>query len=290
MTSPGSASPASALPSILACAGGTIRWGVCLRAVPDGAVVAAAGETDVLPIASVGKVLLLVAVADALESGALDGGEVLERTPADAVADSGVWQHLVVDSLRVVDLAALVGAVSDNLATNVLLRRIGLGTVADLGVGLRLTATHLHDRVRDERGPGDPPTLATGTAAELSALVSDLAAGRAVDAAVSRRVLGWLAANADLSMVAGAFGLDPLAHVAPDRRLVLRNKTGTDAGVRADVGVVTGPGGGVAYAALATFDDDGGEGSDRDRVLEAMAGIGRIVRGLVSAPPSARHP
>ena len=40
--------------------------------------------------------------------------------------DSGIWQHLQAPSLPVADLATLVGATSDNLATNVLLRQVGL--------------------------------------------------------------------------------------------------------------------------------------------------------------------
>ena len=62
--------------------------------------------------------------------------------------------------------------------------------------------------------------------------------GDAVSTSVSSQVLGWLATGVDLSMVGAAFGLDPLAHAVPDRGISLHNKTGTDAGVRADVGLV----------------------------------------------------
>ena len=54
-------------------------------------------------------------------------------------------------------------------------------------------------------------------------------------------MLGWLSLNADLSMVASAFGLDPLAHRSADHGLLLVNKTGTDGGVRSEVGVLRGP-------------------------------------------------
>ncbi len=62
--------------------------------------------------------------------------------------------------------------------------------------------------------------------------------GDIVSPEVSARVLRWVAANADLSMVAAAFGLDPLAHAEPDRGITLINKTGTISTVRADVGIV----------------------------------------------------
>jgi beta-lactamase class A len=43
-------------------------------------------------------------------------------------------------------------------------------------------------------------------------LFSALARGEVVDNLTSSRVLGWLSLNADLSLVASAFGLDPLSH------------------------------------------------------------------------------
>ena len=53
----------------------------------------------------------------------------------------------------------------------------------------------------------------------------------------------------DLSIVASAFDLDPLSHDGT----TLRNKTGTDDGVRVDVSIVTGPVGTLSYAVLADW-------------------------------------
>ena len=50
--------------------------------------------------------------------------------------------------------------------------------------------------------------------------------------------VGWLGLGCDLSMVASAFNLDPLARTTMTRGFTLVNKTGTAAGVRADVGFV----------------------------------------------------
>jgi len=236
--------------------------------------VLAAVEPDVVrPTASVGKVLLLIAIAQSLANGRLDPDRSIPRLEADAVADSGLWQHLQQSSLSVVDLAVLVGAVSDNLATNVLLRLVGVsaaGAVADM---LDLKVTRLHDRVRDVRGPQDPPTLSTGSAVELAGLFGRLHRAEVVGSAVGTRVLDWLNLDTDTSMVAGAFGLDPLAHAAADRGRWLAHKTGTDVGVRADVGLLRGPLRSVAYAVLAEFDD-----GRRDEVLAEMRDWGlRIV-------------
>ena len=229
-----------------------------------------------LPTASVGKVLLLVAAAAAIEAGTLTPGTPLPRVPEDAVADSGLWQHLTADELSVHDLATLVGTVSDNYATNVLLRAVGLEAVTEVTEALGLKATRLHDRVRDHRTPQDPPTLSEGSAAELAALMADLGDGAVLSPAVSTRVLGWLAAGADLSMVAAPLNLDPLAHAEGDRGMHLWHKTGTDEGTRADVGLLRAGDRGLAYAVLARWDPHGPD--RRDEVLAAMHAVGAALR------------
>src|SRR5690606_36265453 len=135
---------------------------------------------------------------------------------------------------------------------------------------LGLRAVRLHDRVRDQRTADDPPHLSTGSASELAGLVRRLWRDEADDprASVGGRVLGWLRPGTALSMVAAAFGLDPLAHTGPDRGVRLCNKTGTDRGVRADVGIVDGPRGRVAYAVLVHWTEAAtGHDRSRDRVL-----------------------
>ncbi len=76
-----------------------------------------------------------------------------------------------------------------------------------------------------------------------------LALGEVVDEAVSNRVLGWLSLASDLSLVAGSFGLDPLAHRALDHGLQAVVVTGSSTGgVRAEAGILRGPGSSVSYA------------------------------------------
>lgn len=239
-----------------------VRWSV---SVP-GLATYEPGRT--LRTASVGKLLLLVETARRIEEGELDPGEVLGKDPGLAVADSGLWQHLAVDALPISDLAVLIAAVSDNYATNVLLNRIGQASVAVLAAGLGLHDTALHDRVRTKRGPQDPPTLSTGNAGELAGLMARIARRELLSAAVSDRMDAWLATSVDLSMVASGFDEDPLAHTAS-----LRNKTGTDDGIRADVGYV----GLQAYAVLAEFDP-----AETGRVMRAMRTIGAALAHQIS--------
>lgn len=226
----------------------------------------------VLPTASIGKVLLLIEVAARMTTRDFTGFGILDKTPPDAVGGAGLWQHLQAPALPVSDLAALVGATGDNLATNVLLRQVGLDAVRARTESLGLARTALLDLVRDDRGPDDAPQLSVGSTAELAWLFSALYHSQIVDNATSQRVLGWLSLHSDLSMVASAFSLDPLSHRSIDHGIQLVNMTGTDAGVRSEVGILRGARAGVAYAVTVQFADSGLQ--DRLRVLDAMRTIG----------------
>jgi beta-lactamase class A len=228
-----------------------------------------------LPTASVGKVLLLIETAARITARDFAGYGILDKTPGDNVADSGVWRHLQAPALPVADLATLIGATSDNLATNVLLRMIGLDAVRSRAETLGLSRTALLDLVRNRRGPDDAPQLSIGSTAELASLFGALSRGDVVDPVTSQRVLGWLSLNTDLSMVASAFGLDPLAHREVDHGIQMVNKTGSDVGIRAEAGVVRSPRAGVAYAVTVQFQDT--DLLTRLRVLGAMRTIGRDI-------------
>jgi beta-lactamase class A len=234
----------------------------------------------VLPTASVGKVLLLIEVSARLTRRAGDALGILEKAPVANVGDSGILRYLRAPALPIADLATLVGATSDNLATNMLIGEVGLDAVRRRGESLGLHRTALLDIVRDSRGPDDAPQLSIGSTAELAWLMGALARGEIVDAETSRRVMGWLSLGSDLSMVASSFGLDPLAHASSDHGILLINKTGTDAGVRSEVGALRGPSGAVSYAVSIQFDDTSLDA--RLRVLEAMRTIGADILDLVA--------
>ena len=263
-----------------------VRWSVCVR---DGVnTLAAREESAVVSTASIGKLILLVELARRAELDPAFLRRRLDRASVRPVADSGVWQHLHVDTLDVHDLATLVASASDNLATNVLLAHVGIESVAECGQLLGLRSTALLDIVRNERDDTTPPALSQGCARELADLMARMAAGRLLSADVSRRMNDWLSLNPDLSMVASAFGLDPLAHRVADaspRGAHLVNKTGTNDGVRADVGHVTGPNGAIAYAALANFAPC--DPALLDAALTAMRQIGRLLQSQVTTvvPP-----
>lgn len=237
-----------------------------------GNVLCAIDDRIALPTASVGKILLLIEVSARLTAREFSGYGILDKASREPVRDSGIWQHLQAPSLPVADLAALVGSTSDNMATNVLLHQVGLEAVRTRTESLGLARTALLDLVREARGPDDAPQLSIGSTAELSWLFGALYRGQVVDQVTSQRVMGWLSLNTDLSMVASAFGLDPLAHGTMDHGIQLVNKTGTDAGVRSEAGILKGPRTAVSYAVTVQFHDD--SLARRLRTLDAMRTVG----------------
>ncbi|HEY3869342.1 MAG TPA: serine hydrolase [Actinocrinis sp.] len=237
---------------------------------------------EVLPLASVGKLLLLAEVARQAAGGALDPDEPVEVRPEDRCAGSGLLVDLAPQRWTVADLALLAASVSDNTATNALLRRIGLDRVNQGANELGLRETRLLDRIREPRLPQHAPTFAVGTARELAAL-AELIAGPEPWA---RTVLGWLAASTDRAMVAAGIPHDPERRDVPEPAapgrparaagLWVANKTGTDAGIRADVGVVRGVRQ-VCYAVLGS----GPPGGEFD-LLRAMRAVGVLVSRFAS--------
>ena len=215
-----------------------------------------AGDDHVtMPVAGLGVVPLLIEVAAAFESGALDPLEIVERTSVEAVESSGLWRHLRAPALPLEDLAVLAATAGDPIAVNILLEKVGHDRVRERIEGLGLRRTALLDRFRDRRGPDDAPQVAVGSARELAGLFSALVNSQVVDAAVSAQVSEWLSLNQDPSLVAASTGLDPFAHEHDAHGLLFVNKTGRDRGVRAEAGVLAGPRAGVAYSMIVCFDD-----------------------------------
>ncbi|GAB3896297.1 hypothetical protein GCM10027612_50480 [Microbispora bryophytorum subsp. camponoti] len=82
-------------------------------------------EDVVLPLASTGKVLLLAALAQDVAAGVVDPDERVTLRDEDYAGGSGLLTGLSARDWTAGDLALLTAAVSDNTATNALLRRSG---------------------------------------------------------------------------------------------------------------------------------------------------------------------
>ncbi|PZU39971.1 MAG: serine hydrolase [Microbacterium sp.] len=222
----------------------------------DRGTVAMAGDDHIThPVGGLGAVPLLIEVAAGFDAGTLDPLEIVERSRVEEVGGPGIWRHLKAPALPLADLAVLVAASGDALASNLLLDRVGIDAVHARIDSLGLERVALLDRLRDARGPDDAPHFALGSARELAQVFAALVNTTLVNASVSAQVAEWLSLNHDLSLAASATGLDPFAHDDDDHGLLFINKTGRDAGVRAEAGVLAGPRAGLAYALIVCFDD-----------------------------------
>ncbi|MHC2998417.1 beta-lactamase [Microbacterium sp. HJ5] len=220
-----------------------------------GGSVLAGDDFVTLPVAGLGVVPLLIEVAAAFEAGTLDQFEIIDRGNVQPVAVGGVWQHLKAPALPLSDLAVLTASTGDALAANALLARVGIPAVRARIEKLGLAQSALLDRFRDERGPDDAPHFALGSSRELAEVFAALVNSQVVSAGVSAQVAEWLSLNHDLSLVASATGLDPFSHENDEHGLLFINKTGRDAGIRVEAGVLAGPRAGVSYALIVCFDD-----------------------------------
>lgn len=229
----------------------------------------------VLSTASIAKIFLLHAALRMRESGELRLDERLTRTAAERVHESGLWYLLDQPDLTIHDIGMLIGAFSDNYATNVLISRVGLDRVAEEITALGYTDSALHDFLRWPRPAGAPARLSSGTAGELSDYMARLSRDELFDSSTSEIMRRWLGAGADTSMVASYFEPDPLAHYYYTRGEWIVNKTGTDDTVRADTGIAFTRERRVAYAVFANWE------AGTDRVLEVMP-LMRAAGGLIS--------
>lgn len=238
---------------VLAASGAKIS--VRITDLDRGHSVLAGDDFVTLPVGGLGVVPLLIEVAAGFEAGTLDPLEIIDRAHVEPVAVGGVWQHLKAPALPLSDLAVLTAATGDALAANALLSRVGLPAVRARIEQLGLTRSAMLDRFRDERGPDDAPHYALGSARELAELFAALVNSQVVSPGVSAQVAEWLSLNHDLSLVASATGLDPFSHENDEHGLLFINKTGRDAGIRVEAGVLAGPRAGVSYALIVCFDD-----------------------------------
>jgi beta-lactamase class A len=258
------------------------EWSIALRRGDDPTAFVRHNPGQLLRTASVAKVFVLLELADRLASRALDGERLIDRRRSSAVGDSGIWQAMRVDALPLRDLGVLVGAVSDNWATNALIDVCGLDRIRAMAAAVAPGGSTLHDYVRDDRSGDVPGTLSHGCADDWATIMQRLHYAIGIDAAVGRTVLAWLARDTDLSMVAAALDLDPLAHDTEDLGLRLWHKTGTDPGVRADVGVVRSRAAVVSYAVVCNWPPEDVRPQTRRAVHSTMRRIGEEIRSVVS--------
>jgi beta-lactamase class A len=197
-------------------------------------------EHRALPSASLIKLPILAAFWEAVEAGRLDpAGRV--SVPAEAhVEGTGVLKALA-PGLQPTwsDLATLMITVSDNVATNLVIDRLGMDEIQAWIDKAGLAETRIERRMMDRAAMSAGRGNCT-SAADMEALLSAIVAGTCVSTEASRQIRRALEAQQIQDRLARRLSEGVRA----------ANKTGNFADVMHDAGVVTWPGGTLVVAVL----------------------------------------
>lgn len=239
------------------------RVGLCVAGLegPLAGVRFGLREDEAFPSASLIKVLILGELLRQADAGRLSLGEQLLVDEDDLVEDSemlGARRLPAGVSLR--RLAEGMITVSDNTATNLLVRRVGMGGINALARGLGLRRTFLRREMMDlaARARGEENTT---SASDMVALMREIRAGSALTRSSREFALGLLLGQRLASKI-------PVAH-PPGARYA--HKTGELDGVENDAGIFVLPGRSFALAVLV-------EG-DLGRAVEPLSEALRVICG-----------
>jgi beta-lactamase class A len=190
--------------------------------------------------ASVVKIPLMVEVYRRVEQGALALDEPHRLTDADRAAGSGVLLHLHTGlAPSVEDLVYLTMSISDNSATNLLIRRVGMAAVNETIRSLGMTDSTLGREMRGQPAQSDE--------VENWATPEDYA--QAIRVLLDGRAAGPAGTAAMVTMLERQQNGRRIGRYVPEAPGVRwGSKTGGLKGVTNDVGFVIGPGGRLILA------------------------------------------
>ena len=197
-------------------------------------------EHRALPAASLIKLPILAAFWESVEAGRLDPAERVSVSAQARVEGTGVLKALAPGLQQTwSDLATLMITVSDNVATNLVIDRLGMDAIQAWIDKAGLAETRLEPRMMDRTAMRAGQSNWT-SAADMETLLSAVAAGTCVSSEASREMRRALEAQQIQDRL--------------PRRLAegvrVANKTGNFADVIHDAGIVTWPGGMLAVAVL----------------------------------------
>ena len=197
-------------------------------------------ERVVLPSASLIKLPILAAFWEAAEAGRLDPAERTHVPAGTSVEGTGVLKALA-PGLQPTwsDLATLMITVSDNVATNLIVNRLGMDAIQAWIDKAGLADTRLERRMMDRAAMNAGRGNWT-SAADMETLLSAMAAA----ACVSREASGTMRRALEAQQIQ-----DRLPRRLGDGVRVA-SKTGNFTDVIHDAGIVTWPGGTLVIAVL----------------------------------------
>lgn len=195
------------------------------------------------PTASTIKAAIVAEVHAQAVEGRLSLDEAVTIEEGDQVGGSGVLAHLRPGhTLTLTELATLTMKVSDNTASNLLLRRVGGPGAVNRRMQEEwgMPGTTIHRPIKFHLDPSDPPHTATGTPEDMMRFMDAVAQGELHSPAVSDAVAALLETPDDTAMLPRYLEYNPYA----DDLGVLRplftvlHKPGAVSGVRNDAGVI----------------------------------------------------
>jgi beta-lactamase class A len=192
---------------------------------------------EAFPPASTIKLFVLREVFRQIESGLASSQEELVLRRRDLVPGTGVLKDLAPGlRLRLEDAATLMVTVSDNVATNLLIERLGTAGINRATREAGFAGTELSGKLYNAGR-----RRSTTTAADLGRLMLDVARGRAVSRAASTTMLDILRRTQSRDIVGRYLPPEPALGPRAGRRTTIASKGGALRGVRHDVAYVDGP-------------------------------------------------
>ncbi|HWI60256.1 MAG TPA: serine hydrolase [Symbiobacteriaceae bacterium] len=239
--------------------------GVAAKNLTTGEEIGLRADENFHPASTI-KLPVLVAVYEAIEAGTLTPNETLELDPELCMPDGGVMDGFTPGyRYPVRDLAHLMITISDNTATNLLVKRIGFDAVARSLDRLGLRQTALNKYIGVGKPAGAPPNRTTP--ADMARLLELLATEQALTPSSCQAMLKTMGHQLFHHLTTRFIDdwdeeLEP-----PEVKVRIASKSGWFRTVRNDVAVVWAP---RATYVLAMFSRDC---ADRSYKLENEAAL-----------------
>lgn len=217
------------------------RLGVTVRYLHEEIEVGYAAD-DLFPTASVIKIPIMVEVYRQAAAGMLALDEPLPLRDDEVADGSGLLQYLHVGlPLTVADALELMIAISDNTATNLLLRRVGVDAVNATLQNLGLSRTRSAGPIRRANAPVALDHKSRTTPREMATLLTAIAKGQLVSADASAAMLRTLEHQLYDDMLPRylPFTYYPERLGLAEMPIRVAHKTGALSGVRNDAGIVS---------------------------------------------------
>jgi beta-lactamase class A len=216
------------------------RLGVLVRYLHDDAEVGVAAD-DLFPAASVIKIPIMAETYRQADAGLLALADPLPVIAEERTDGSGVLKYLHTGlALTIADAIELMIIVSDNTATNLLIRRLGVDAVNGTMEGLGLTQTRAAGPIRLANAELPLAGMSRTTPREMGNLLALIGTGKLVSAEASAAMLETLEHQLYSDMLPRYLPLTyyPERLGLSEMPVRIAHKTGGLSGVRNDVGIV----------------------------------------------------